>query len=327
LLIFDSRMTMRGDNDVFDGMAGTYPAMTEGQAQDDDEGFRMTQKRKIRRKNMRKSQFIFVLMLSTSFATMARADDTSLANCLKAAKEGNCVQIGTSGTYYALSGDAGNKTMTIYGTTESGSNAATVPNLAFFDDGYWKSTFPGDVKSLKTSGNVDIGNNAFEYATGLTSVDLTGVQTIGYAAFYNATSLTSANLTGVQTIDARAFEGATGLTSVVISNSLLDSSGNILRYAKRNGVYTGISSSTFAASGLETIYCPEGNACGNSFKDVTPRIISYSIDNNGPIKAGGKTYASLDDLASGNYIPKRIYTIDEANAVAGKVNSVKIRYR
>ncbi len=26
-------MTMRGDDDVFDGMAGTYPAMTEGQAQ------------------------------------------------------------------------------------------------------------------------------------------------------------------------------------------------------------------------------------------------------------------------------------------------------
>ena len=61
---------------------------------------------------MRKSQFIFVLMLSTSVATMARADDTSLANCLKA-KEGNCVKIEGSDTYYALSGDAGNQTMTI----------------------------------------------------------------------------------------------------------------------------------------------------------------------------------------------------------------------
>ena len=66
---------------------------------------------------------------------------------------------------------------------------------------------------------------------------------------------------------------------------------------------------------------------GNSFVGVTPRIISYSIDKNGQIKADAKTYASLDDLASGNHIVKRIYTIDEANEVAGKVNSVKIRYR
>ena len=42
---------------------------------------------------MRKSQFIFVLILSTSFATMARAADTSYANCVDVAGESNCVQI------------------------------------------------------------------------------------------------------------------------------------------------------------------------------------------------------------------------------------------
>ena len=287
---------------------------------------------------MRKSQFIFVLMLGSSFATMARADDTSLANCLKAAGEGNCVQIATSGTYYALSGDAGNQTMTIYGT--SGSTAATVPNYAFYDGEYDKSSFPRDVKSLKTSGNVDIGDGAFWKATGLTSVDLTGVQSIGYSAFegatnltsidltgvreigvtafYGATSLTSANLTGVQTIGEFAFLGAGKLTSIVISDSLLDSKGNI----------TGIDAGAFDGSGLNTIYCPAGKTCGNSFTGLsgTLKTIPYSIEN-GQIKAGGKTYASLDDLASGNHIVKRIYTIDEANEVAGKVNSVKIRYR
>ena len=48
---------------------------------------------------------------------------------------------------------------------------------------------------------------------------------------------------------------------------------------------------------------------------------------NAPFIVGGKFYASLDDLAQGKYIPKRIYTIDEANRVAGEKNRVSIRYR
>ncbi len=256
---------------------------------------------------MRKSQFIFVLMLGCSLATMAKAD-TSYDNCVAAvgaANAANCVPIGDSGTYYALSGAANNQTMTIYGTTGDGS-AASVPDFAFQPNGE-PSTFPDGVTSLQASGNVDIGNKAF----------------------YGATGLTSANLTGVQTIESGAFLRATDLTSVVISDSLLDAEGNILQYAKRDGVYTGINPSAFNGSGLNTIYCPTDRTCGNSFTGLsgTLKIIPYSIDENGQIKAGGKTYASLNDLASGNHIVKRIYTIDEANAVAGKVNSVKIRYR
>ena len=279
---------------------------------------------------MRKSQFIFVLMLSTSFATMARADDTSsLANCEGAAGKGNCVKIEGSNTYYALSGVAGNKTMTIYGKTESGSTAATVPGDAFFDDESWESTFPGGVTSLKTSGNVDIGDWAFWNARYLRSVDLTGVQTIGDSAFAYATNL----------------------TSVVISDSLLDAGGNI----------TGISSNAFLHTELSTIYCPEGNACGNSFTGVTPDTIPYSKNDDGTYSVGENMYANADmmtkniacenadqcaalqrALNAGNTCalqyatpqptkPQRadirIYTIDEANAVAGKTNSVKIRYR
>ncbi|MBR2299523.1 MAG: leucine-rich repeat domain-containing protein [Alphaproteobacteria bacterium] len=321
---------------------------------------------------MRKSQFIFVLMLSTAFTTMARADGTSsYENCATAVGASNCVQIGTSGTYYALSGDEGNQTMTIYGTKGSESTAATVPNKAF--SGKSMSTFPGGVTSLKTSGNVDIGPGAFIKATGLKSIDLTGVQTIGMDAFQGATGLTSIDLTGVQTIESaafsgatgltsvdltgvqtikayafegatkltsvdltgvqtigtQAFKGATGLTSIVISDSLLDSNGNILGYTQRNGVYTGINPYAFNGSGLNTIYCPAGMTCGNSFEGLsgTPKVIPYSIEN-GQIKAGGKTYASLNDLASGNYIPKRIYTIDEAEKVSKKTgNTFKLRYK
>ena len=340
---------------------------------------------------MKKSQFIFVLMLSTSFATMARADDTSLANCVAAVGVDNvdkCVKIGSSDTYYALSGDEGNKTMTIYGTKGSESNAATVPNYAFYNNRYLESTFPGDVTSLKTSGNVDIGKKAFAEATGLTGhldlsgvqtigeqafqgatgltsvdltgvqtigtaafngatgltgdldlsgvqtigtaafqgatgltsvnlsgvqtigsstfngatgltghLDLTGVQTIGFRAFGRATGLTSVDLTGVQTIGFNAFERATGLKRIVISDSLLDSNGNILEYScDVNNVCAGIYSSAFEGSGLNTIYCPKGKTCGNSFTGLsdTPTIISYSKNEGETYSVGENMYANAD---------------------------------
>ena len=49
--------------------------------------------------------------------------------------------------------------------------------------------------------------------------------------------------------------------------------------------------------------------------------------NGAPFKVGSKIYNSIEDFAQGNNVKFRIYTIDEANAVAGKTNSVKIRYR
>ena len=55
--------------------------------------------------------------------------------------------------------------------------------------------------------------------------------------------------------------------------------------------------------------------------------IALKAKNGLAFEFNGKFYASLDDLAQGNYIPKRIYTIDEANRVAGEKNRVSIRYR
>ena len=399
---------------------------------------------------MRKSQFIFVLMLGSSFATMARAADTSYANCVAAvgaANAANCVQIGTSGTYYALSGAANNQTMTIYGTTGEGSEAASVPGHAFIDS-WSRSTLDSNIKSLKTSGSVNIGEYAFYYATGLTSVDLrgvqsigksafnggsgltsvdltgvqsigdgaftgttsltghldltgvqslgvnafaqtgltsvdltglqsipssafqgatsltsvnltgvqeigggafadtgltsvdlTGVQTIRYYAFSGATGLTSVDLTGVQEIGQEAFSGATGLTSVVLPDSFFDEDGDFK---------ADINKYAFDGSSVSTVYFPEGY-CGKNtdclgyFKNCSgfgkygcidesqmfseSNFKTYSVDANGQIKVGNRTYASLNDLANNNHIKKRIYTLKEANEVTGPVNRVSIKYR
>ena len=48
---------------------------------------------------------------------------------------------------------------------------------------------------------------------------------------------------------------------------------------------------------------------------------------NGKYLYNSRFYDSLSDIASGNYNKKRIYTVDEANTVAGKKNSFKIRYK
>ena len=49
--------------------------------------------------------------------------------------------------------------------------------------------------------------------------------------------------------------------------------------------------------------------------------------NGNPFKVGSKIYNSMEDFAQGNNVKFRIYTIDEANAVAGTKNRVSIKYR
>ena len=65
---------------------------------------------------------------------------------------------------------------------------------------------------------------------------------------------------------------------------------------------------------LETAGYPELKSIGATTKQANG--VTYVFDNKGKLVT-----------TSGRRTEKRIYTIDEANAVAGKVNSVKIRYR
>ena len=50
-------------------------------------------------------------------------------------------------------------------------------------------------------------------------------------------------------------------------------------------------------------------------------------DGNYMLKYNGKTYQSINDLLKGNYDKRRIYTVEEANFVAGERNTVTIKYR
>ncbi|MBR1916158.1 MAG: leucine-rich repeat domain-containing protein [Alphaproteobacteria bacterium] len=68
----------------------------------------------------------------------------------------------------------------------------------------------------------------------------------------------------------------------------------------------------------------EGKYC-NSIETCKDFINDF--DTQSSVKIGNKIYTSLDNFIDGNYVKYRIYTIDEANRVAGEKNRVSIKYR
>ena len=112
---------------------------------------------------------------------------------------------------------------------------------------------------------------------------------------------------------------------------------NIIAYDKQSGVY--ILEGQIYASPTDMVNtqnaCVDMDTCkakvlknkGYCSSDEACAAMVEAENANHPIEYKNKSYASIDDLLKGKYMPKRIYTIDEANAVAGKTNTFTIRYR
>ncbi len=80
---------------------------------------------------------------------------------------------------------------------------------------------------------------------------------------------------------------------------------------------------------IQNVYCLDDNTSCQALKNrgsMAGKVHFYQKDSNGYFY-NNRWYASPNDISTANHIKKRIYTIDEANKVVGKVNSVKIRYR
>ncbi len=114
---------------------------------------------------------------------------------------------------------------------------------------------------------------------------------------------------------------------------------NLLKtYTNEAGVYT-LEDGTMFASQNDMMNganaCVDMDTCkaavlknkGYCLSDEICAAMVASENANHPIVYKNKSYASVDDLLKGKYLPKRIYTIDEANAVAGDKNRVSIKYR
>ncbi len=138
------------------------------------------------------------------------------------------------GIYYHVT-DATNKTVAVtyrgdsynsYSNEYSGS--VTIPSSV---------TYNGTTYSV-----TEIGESAFEYCPGLTSVTIpNSITSIGRRAFMDCVRLTSITIPeSVTKIDGATFSGCTGLTEVTIPNSV-----------------TEIDGSAFFASGLASVTIPE----------------------------------------------------------------------
>ena len=204
--------------------------------------------------------------------------------------------------------------------------------------GNWFLTGATSLEHISIPENIEsVGGNAF-YHTGLKTVDWPSQLKTIYEGAFEYTHLMDFNfLDGVETINYAAFGGAFRHTDSPISIVIPDSVKTIGQYAFTGNAklqnivlgenVTSIDSLAFDSS-LQTIYCTGdidvcktnvGEAFADKVKQATAKKINgvtYVYDKNGNLIT-----------TSGHRKEKRIYTIEEANAVAGDKNRVSIKYR
>ena len=234
----------------------------------------------------------------------------------------------------------------------------SIGNAAFSRATSLESVNFGDNSKLET-----IGQEAFWGNTALTGIDIPdSVKSIGNGAFFGATSLESVNFgpnSKLETIGNVAFY-FTGLTDFSIPDSVTEidvgafAGTNISTLILPESLFSdeavGISPYAVISDNTTHLYCKEGNQKCREYQAVACNTVTlealrcshsgdpyrtdltfgtYQKESDGRYVLDGVRYKSFADMQKGqNGIAlKRIYTIEEANAVAGKTNTVSIRYR
>ena len=209
------------------------------------------------------------------------------------------------------------------------SGLTTIESYAFATTGLTEISIPSSV--------TEIGEHAFAANSSLSgTVNLENVKTLGQYAFANCPKLQSIILgDDITSIGEDAFantsayiycqegEGHNGKSCAeLVSNTGLKT-GKLKIYTKEGNDIEGylykVGDDYFASMDLmvNNIKCDNKKQCESLLASAQNGIFSFN----------GKFYESLNDLAHHNYIKKRIYTIDEANQVAGDKNRISIRYR
>ncbi len=160
-----------------------------------------------------------------------------------------------------------------------------------------------------------IGYDTFG-SNNITSITIPeGVKELAGFAFARSAIETLIIPESVETIGYYAFRNCDNLKSIIIGDNV-----------SSIGLNAFIETPTY-------VYCKEGDghgskSCAELLADsaIDPKKLKiYTIDSNGKIKVGDKTYDSFDDLPK--YVLRRIYTLKEAEEASGKTNTVSIRYR
>ena len=271
----------------------------------------------------------------------------------------DCWECGTNCTAYLSDG-----VLTISGSGDVYDYPGTVSGpWDAYKDSIHSVVIEGANETIGTTGIRNIGLAAFANMDMISSVTLGDTVTAtGVWAFSNDTNLTSIILPeNFESIGWGAFYGNSNLENIVIGDKvttiMISAFSGIPKNAKiycqditenrcsdllkDDHGYNGLSNS-YALSNL-VLFEKEGDLYkikgeNRYFATVDMMANDVSCSKNEcqallstpagqQILFHGKFYNSLSDVAAKNYIKKRIYTIDEANQVAGKTNSFKIRYR
>ena len=184
----------------------------------------------------------------------------------------------------------------------------TISSFAFIGNNFSSVVIP--------EGVISIGNHAFQ-STNLTSITIPeSVTSIGWGAF-SKNNLTSVIIPdNVTTLSQVAFQGNPNLSSVIIGDGV-----------------TSIATDVFSdISNDAKIYCrnTSEDRCfnlinKNNSSDLS-KLVLFNKQGDRYVLNGIK-YKTLNDMQNGVPV-KRIYTIDEANALSKPTgNTIKLRYR
>lgn len=198
--------------------------------------------------------------------------------------------------------DSETKTLTITGSSnmkDFGPDAA----VGGLKTEYWKerpwNSVASEVEHVVVNGMTSVGNRAFQGMTKIIDVELSdSVTSIGRSSFQQNTSLQTIIIPkNVTTMYADIFGSVNGTVSIFCSEQNKSMCVDALKTNARSDEQINNMLHTYATNGERYVF-------------------------------DGKEYKSLADYRNNiEYLPKRIYTIEEANAVSGKKNSVMIRYK
>ena len=221
----------------------------------------------------------------------------------------------------------------------------TIGNEAFHGFNATSVTLPSTLKS--------IGSFAFDSKLSLINNLPEGLETIGNEAFANSQLTDIVIPDSVTRLSAEAFGfGGAGWNMAKIANLYCSAAQKEKCEAAlafrgdeaKDGLYFLDGAYYSSADNMQKDILAQKNATGESFAcddlaqckaDVLKRK-GYCEDDDGclamakssVIQYKNKSYASIDDLFNSNYIPKRIYTVEEAAAVSKDTgNTIKLRYK
>lgn len=303
---------------------------------------------------MKKQTFLLTL----AFFLWNVPDVFSAANCPSGTTLNvDCWSCGATCTAYLsdIKDDAGNdvkipwtettaQKLTVTGSGEMksyGWGASTAPWQAYTDS----------VTDIYVEGLTKIGNVAFRNMNKVNNIELSDtVEEIGNGAFFENVALKSIHLpNSVKILGDSAFSDCPNLEEVILPDNLLSIGAHAFANAKFTEIVIPetvqyLSADTFGAletangayyskAKVITLYCSDAleeqcEAALQFRKDLGAEVnvMSYQTSGN-QIFYNGRFYNNANDILSGSYIKKRIYTIDEANRVSGKKNTFKIRYK